>query len=189
MITHTLSALGGIIAGWFLGTTLDVFRRPLARLIGDSPLGRNPEMNVVVVEDTINDGADYSLTIANTGDESAEDVSLFLSFEKEIIEFNIVPYGNEAPHSDIDVELRQDGGVDIRVDQLLRSSGKTAAIIIEFTLGENESSTSTRIEEVNSRRKEEIVAYLNPRVSWTFLGEERYDDPDGRYLSPVQNLP
>jgi len=189
LITHSFFTVGGLTVGWVLGTFMDIFRQPLARYIGRSRIGRNPNLNIVPVEETVDDEADYSLTIANTGDESVEELGVFLSFVNEIEDYNVVPYGNEPPYPDMDIELRQDGGVDIRLGGLPETFGDATPVIIDFVLGKEKSSLSDSIREFDSKTSNDIVVYLNGRVRWTFIGEEAYDDSNGVYLPAEPHLP
>lgn len=175
--------------GWALGSGLDVFRRPLTGFLGDSPIGRHPDMNVSIADETIKSGSDYTLLVTNEGLESADRAAIYVTFEQKIDDYRVVRYGDVPPYPKYDILVRDDGGANIRFEGLPRSFSRDLPILIEFSVSEEDSTYAPKIREKDSATSKNIIMYMNGRVTWTFLGEREYSNSGGVFLPPINELP
>ncbi|WP_152418931.1 hypothetical protein [Natronorubrum sulfidifaciens] len=169
VITH----IGAVIFGWALGAFLDPFRRFVNKLIAGTPLGRKPQIAFGYAKSQKVYENGYMLRIANSGEETAENLSLHVGFEEKITDVKAEDWVNTPPSPEVNTEIIDGGIARVDVDVVRREFREHFnPLEIHFAVEEgSQSNFAYRIDD-------DETIYTTYRYSWMFLGERYYESTE-----------
>lgn len=171
--------VAGLI-GWTAAATLDPFRRGMYAVISHTPLGRQPQIQIIYTGIPDSEPPRYQIQILNAGGETARNVSINLGFEEQISESTVLETTNVPPSPDVEIDSQSIGTVQVNIDHLRRQfEGQQFPVILDLIVDENTSSGIAP--ELNGQSG----LWVAISFSWRYLGEQYFETDE--YTIPAES--